>query len=56
MKIKEVNCSAPDFYVHASIYKVVFKNVIYLGNGLKPPHKLTHLQLKLFQKPSYLSN
>lgn len=28
--IKEVNCLALDFYVHASVHKVVFKNFIYL--------------------------
>lgn len=28
--IKEVNCSALDFSVHASVHKVVFKNFIYL--------------------------
>lgn len=42
--VKEVDCSAPDFPVHASVHKVVFNNFIYLEK--KPPHKLTHLQFK----------
>lgn len=33
--IKEVNRSALDFSVHASVHKVVFKNVIYLEKWFK---------------------
>lgn len=55
--IKEVNYSALHLSIHASVHKVVFKIFIYFGkNYLKPPHKLTHLQLKLFWKPTYLSS
>lgn len=31
--VKEVDCSAPDFPVHASVHKVVFNNFIYLGKN-----------------------
>lgn len=44
--LKEVNCSALDFSVHASVHQVMFKNFIYLEKWFKTTTQVNTLAVK----------